>query len=161
MSNRLRHVVRLGGAVAAAAAVSFGGAASAVPPVPLKIAPHQYFVGLVNGRTSDAVIAVACPFGALTGHPLPGQTFEVEAPLAIPSTTGYTGSAAHAITASFAPVPSTVPGVVFRTYFTKKAIPTSTVVPCSGAGLVEFTPVPGSPTAQSFGVTVTFGNVTV
>ena len=152
--------------VLAAAAVP--SAAFATGPVqdPLPIGPNEYFVGLVNGKTADATIDMVCPSPfspGETGHPLAGQTLEVETVLAITSVTGYTGSAAHSIDALFNPTSvgtSANPPVVFTSFFAPAPIPTTDTFPCSGSGVISFVPLPTSPTARGFAVSVTFGNIT-
>ena len=126
-----------------------------------KIGPHQFFIGLVNGKSSNAVVQVVCPGPeGLTGHALGGQTFLVLSPNAIPQNAGYTGTAAHGIVAYFAPVPASAKGTVrFTHYGVTKSIPTNIALPCQGAGLVTFAPTPSSPSAINYDVTVTFVNV--
>jgi hypothetical protein len=70
-------------AAVALSATSLGaaGAAAADPvPVPVPIAPHQVFLGEVNGTSTGAVIKVGC-FGPVwpgrTGHPVGGQSVDV------------------------------------------------------------------------------------
>lgn len=127
-----------------------------------KIRPHQHFTGLVNGTASNATVKVFCP-GPVTlhqeGHPMTGQKLKVKSPPALPLKAGYTGTAAHKITASLAPTPSAAGRVVFIRYGVKKPIPIKVLVPCSGKGVVTFTPRPWSPTAKSYHVSVTFQRV--
>ncbi|HLN18147.1 MAG TPA: hypothetical protein VK277_15520 [Acidimicrobiales bacterium] len=154
--------------LAAGAAVAVGSVLVAALPASAgfgngKIGPHQFFIGLVNGQSSDAVVQVVCPGPeGLTGRALGGQTFTVLSPTAIPNPAGYTGTAAHGIVAYFAPVPASAKGTVrFTHYGVTKTIPTNIPLPCSGAGLVTFAPEPSSPTAVSYNVAVTFVNVAV
>jgi hypothetical protein len=71
------------------------------------VGPNQFFAGLVNGSPGKAIIHVAC-FGPTSvrelGHPLPGQTLEVEYLGTIPPPTvmsagevGFTGPSAKEI----------------------------------------------------------------
>jgi hypothetical protein len=147
--------------VASAPAASAAG----VVQDPLPVGPDAYFIGLVNGSSSEGSIALACLSPATpgeTGHPLPGQTVEVETVLAVASVTGFTGSAAHSIDAIFT-TPSAAaanPPIVFTAFFVPEAIPTTDTFPCSGSGVVSFVPLPTSPTARGFAVPVAFGSVT-
>jgi hypothetical protein len=140
-------------------------AASAVVQDPLPIAPNTYFTGQVNGAGSDAIIKVVCPGPITPGettHPLDGQSIEVETLLPSASNEGgFTGSAAHSIDALLS-TPSGAaanPPVVFTSYFAPATIPTTWVVPCSGTGVITFIPLPTSPTARSYALTVTFADI--
>jgi hypothetical protein len=154
-------------AVAAAfATVALTGSAALAAPVgdPAPIGPNQFFLALVNGKTANAVITVACPFPPTPGElgsPLPGQYVEVEPEAAgTAGPFGFTGSAADSIAAVFSPASATNEAVVIHDYFVQVPIPTTLKVPCSGSGVVAFVPVPGSATARSATVSVTYGNVT-
>jgi hypothetical protein len=140
-------------AVSGALAVATAAAASAAPvqdPVP--IGPNEFFSGLVNGSdgiTSPAVISTDC-FGPIvqgeTGHPLPGQTVEVElAQAPVSSAAGYTGNASS-ITAFLTWPASAVsaPALVatFTSYYVAEPIPVTLTVPCGGRGEVSFVPAP-------------------
>lgn len=151
-------------ALAAAAVPSVALAATPVQD-PVPVGPNESFIGLVNGKSSDALITMVC-LGPITpgetGHPLSGQSVEVETALAVGTATGYTGSAAKQIDAEFG-VPTAAninPPIVLGSYFVKEAIPTTDVFPCSGSGVVTFVPLPTSATARSFTVSVSFGNIT-
>jgi hypothetical protein len=134
--------------------------ASAATVDPAPIGPHQYFAGVVNGQTGQALIQMGC-IGPIhpgqTGHPLPGQTVNV---VPVPSSTttdvGYTGSAATAIDVTMGAPSSTVIFAVLRYYGVTAPIPTSLVLPCAGSGTVVFIPSPTSTTARSASVAVTF-----
>jgi hypothetical protein len=162
MARRLRTLLP---AAAACASVAFAGSAAfAASPAgdPAPIGPNQFFLALVNGKAADAVITVVCPFPITpgeTGSPTSGQYVEVE-PEAAGSAApfGYTGSAADSISAVFSPT-ATNGSVVIRAYFVQVPIPTTLRLPCSGSGVVSFEPIPGSSTARSATVTVTYGNV--
>jgi hypothetical protein len=155
----------------AAAVTALALAAAAIPAVafaqvqdPIPIGPSAYFIGLVNGKSNDAVITVACataPAAGAIGHPVADQTLEVDTVLAITLSTGFTGSAAHSIDATLGPAAtsSANPPVVFTSFFAPAAIPTTYAVPCSGTGEITFTPLPTSETAQSFTVSVTFVSI--
>src|SRR5580704_3289577 len=88
-----------------------------------KIAPHQTFIGAVNGEQVNASVDVLCP-GPLrvgqTGHPAGGQTIAVSSPAPPIAGTGDTGSRGRSIIAQFI-TPSTavgVPAVTFSDYGT-------------------------------------------
>ena len=152
------------GLIAAAMGLVFTAAASAAPiPVqdPVPIGPNEYFSGFINGHPpGKAVIKVICPGPANTGHPAGNQKIEVKtAPAGSTADVGFTGSAGKRITATLAPTPATTILASFTSFFVPKKIPTSITVPCSGAGSVVFTPSPGSPTAKSAALTVTFLNI--
>ena len=151
--------IALGALVAGLA--TFGGPAGAVVQDPLPITPHQAFIGLVNGKTSDAVIAVACPIGSVTGRALSGQTLEVVQPEVVRTTTGNTGAKGRRIVATVLPTPSAVAGVTFSGFYIKEDFPTTVPVPCSGVGVIRFAPLPTSKSAVPFDISVTWGNVTV
>lgn len=152
-------------AVAASAATP----ARADAAIPNKIAPHQYFDGLVNGTIgvgTPATIKVVCPGPeAQTGHPVAGQTVEVTEPKVILSTSGYTGNDARSIVAFFGPPPPVTGSsgqVKFTKYGVAKSIPTSLNLPCGGSGQVTFVPLPQSPpTSRSATVAVQYVNVAV
>lgn len=145
-------------------------AVAAASPVqdPIPIGPNQFFSGLVNGSTglaAPAEIMTDC-FGPIqpgqTGHPLPGQTVEVELASAPVSTgdVGYTGSA-RSITAYLAwpyPTATTPPELVatFGSYYVPQPIPVTLTVPCAGTGAVSFVPTPDSNTGRTATVRVTF-----
>ncbi|MEU6851583.1 hypothetical protein ABZ901_16855 [Actinacidiphila alni] len=145
-----------GGAVGLPAAT-----AAVVDPAP--IAPHQFFVGQVNGTTTDAVIKVGC-FGPVvpgeTGHPQSGQTVDIM-PVVPPTTglVGYTGESADRIVVDFGVPSSASTPVTLHSTVVKAAIPTSISLPCSGSGDVTFVPAPTSATARSSVVKVTYVNV--
>lgn len=138
------------GAPAAAALVAGGLIAAASPAqAQTAIGPHQYFTGLVIGKTKLSVIDVACAGPAKTGHPVKGQSVEVK--LMVPSVTtadsgGYTGNHASRINAALiwsnGPVTVVTAIATFTTYSVKMAISTKIKVPCSGGGVMTFKPVP-------------------
>src|SRR5260221_7625641 len=133
----------------------------ASPEDPAAIGPGQYFSAYITGPWGQAVIKTAC-FGPTTpgqtGHPMSGQTIEVE--LATPAGTagvGYTGSAATSIVATLGPSSAASSLIAtFTSYYTVKPIPTTLTVPCWGSGVVTFTPLPGSSSALPATVNVTF-----
>jgi len=139
------------------------GPAAADPPT-YPILPNQYFVGVVNGKTADAVVYTVCP-GPSTGrpgHPAGGQTLSVSrvTPNGTTANLGYTGSAANSIAAQPVSSVANTP-VVFTEYFVARPLPTSWWVPCDGDGRIAFTPLPGSPTARTAYVTVHYVNIAV
>lgn len=114
-----------------------------------QVGPKQYFHGEFFGLTSATtpdVIHVACAGPASTGHPVAGQY--VAAHQFFPPTTttyGYTGNFGTEIDVNLIWSSGTVTVVTptFATltfYDTNAEIPTSLTVPCSGTGVVDFTP---------------------
>ena len=156
-------------AVAAAPAVASASPLAAAPgaagPVqdPIPIEPNGFFSGYINGHPpGPAIIRTDC-FGPVTpgetGHPLAGQTIEVEPASAAGSAldVGYTGSAAHSIVATLGPSAASNSILAdFTSYYVIDYLPTTITVPCSGTGVVTFTPLPTSPTASSAKLGVTF-----
>src|SRR5262245_8601631 len=101
--------------LAAAPAVA---APAAGPPVFL-VQPHQYFSGLVNGRSGESTIEVICVGPSATGHPRAGQTIGVSLVTVTPgpvTSYGYTGEAANSIVANRPDSASTTPIAVFTVY---------------------------------------------
>ena len=155
--------------LAAAATVALGAAlvpvataATASAQDPIAITPNTYFVGLVNGKTADAVITVVCPGPVTTGslgHPVAGQTAEVRSPVPTAAPAGFTGSAGREIVAGFTSASTVVQSIRFGSYFAPAAIPTTWLLPCGGSATMTFVPEPTSPTARSYTVTVTFLNI--
>ena len=152
------------GLIAAALGITLAATASAAArqqdPVP--IGPNEYFSGYINNHPpGKAVIKVVCPGPAQkTGHPAGNQHVEVKT--VSPTSTfdvGYTGSAGNTITAALAPAASTNGLASFKDFFLPKLISTKIVVPCSGTGTVVFAPSPGSSTAKSATLPVTFENI--
>jgi hypothetical protein len=112
-----------------------------------QVGPRQFFVGEVFGKTAQSVIEVACAGVATTGHPVPGQTVEVAQILPpLPSNVGYTGDLAVEIDAALifpaGSVSSKIPVATFTQYFLMLPIPASITVPCSGTGVMSFSPYP-------------------
>ena len=168
MSAKLRYRHRylaLAALALAAAAVPSTALASTPVQDPVPISPNVPFIGLVNGKSSDAVITMVCP-GPISqgeqGHPLGGQTVEVETALTGSSLLGNTGSKGTKIDADFnvASASNIDPPLVFTSFFVKQTIPTTDTFPCSGSGAVTFVPLPTSATARDYTVAVTFGNIT-
>ncbi len=161
------------------AIAALGLAAAAAPAAqavqdPIPVGPNYYFTAKVNGGptpTSSAVpvIKVFCPGpvgGSVTGHPLDGQTVEVDAVFPtspVPSQLGFTGSAAKQIDALFSGSTSTSvnPPIVLTSFFVAYKIPTTLNLPCGGDGVVSFVPVPTSSTARGVAVKVIYENVGV
>jgi hypothetical protein len=143
-----------------------GGIAGAATTATTTIGPHQHFVGLVNGKSTKATVIVACPgpvSNGKTGHPVGGK-IAVEPPSTTAGTSGSTGSRGHSVAVAFMipvdPTPATNPVLTF-TQYGSQAIPSSLSLPCSGSGVVVFTPEPTSKTAQSTTVNVTYENIAV
>ncbi len=135
------------------------GTAAAQPTPATKIGPRQFFVGMVNGKSADAVIAVVCP-GPLRpgqlGHPLNDEVALEEFLPPAPTTSGYTGSHGRSVVATFVvPNGASINTVTFTHYGTK-AIPNTFLLPCSGSGTVVFSPEPTSHSARSARVPVTY-----
>ncbi len=133
-----------------------GGASAAAT----RVHPHQSFLGLVNGKAADALIAVACPVNATTGVPVDDHV-EAKSPGAT-ALGGYTGSRATSIVVDLvttSAAKTTTLGDITR-YGVSELVP-AVQLPCSGTGIVSFDPSPTSRSAKAFNVTVTFGNVTV
>lgn len=151
------------------AALALAGGAANLPSAtaavvdPAPIGPHQYFVGQVNGTSTDAAIKVGC-FGPVipgeTGHPQAGQFVNV-LPVAPPTTSevGYTGESADRIVVEFGVPSSASTPVTLRSTVVRAAIPTAISLPCSGTGEVAFVPAPTSSTARTSFVKVTYVNV--
>ncbi|MDQ6615574.1 MAG: hypothetical protein M3083_12740 [Actinomycetota bacterium] len=134
------------------------GAAGAAPgPAPgAAIGPNQLFNGFVNGSRPTATIRMAC-FGPIrpgqTGHPFSGQDVSVQRSVDVPG--GNTGAAGTSIVVTFGPPAAATPAITLTRYGSK-AIPTSLRLPCAGQGVAVFRPKPGSSTARSDRVKVTF-----
>ncbi|MEZ0114797.1 PKD repeat protein [Catenulispora sp. EB89] len=157
--------------LAAAAGVALGAAlvpaltaTAATAQDPVVITPNTFFVGLVNGKTADAIVTVVCP-GPITptslGHPVANQTAEVRSILPPVTPVGYTGSQGREILAGFTSPTAADQSIVFGAYYAPAAIPTTWLVPCGGTGVMTFVPEPTSPTARGYTVTVTFANIAV
>lgn len=149
--------------VAIGAIALFGSAAIASGQVqdPVLIGPNQAFVGLVNNSSSNATIEMAC-FGPSSpgeiGHPLAGQTLEVELVGRMTSAVplAFTGSARE-IQATYA-ISNTLEVLLaeFSSYYVQMPLSTSLSFPCSGTGVIPFAPVEGGPRARPWRTRVTF-----
>lgn len=137
----------IGGTVFLAAPAA--GAAQAVQP----IGPNQPFVGATHGPMGTDKILMICPGPANTGHPAGGQSVEVVERAS--TTGGFTGSKARKIVVSF-PAASVTAEIVLHDYGVRVPIPTTLTLPCSGTGIVPFTPEPFANNARADLVTVTF-----
>ena len=140
-------------------AASPAAAGGVVDPAP--IAPNQSFNGLVNGVTGVGRILVTCdgPTDVVaTGHPVAGQTLSAVQgdPTGTVPTTGFTGSAATALTVNIGPAISSTPPVTLRFYQATAQVPTNILVPCTGEGVVSFVPTLTSATARTSSVKITF-----
>jgi hypothetical protein len=127
----------------AAVAITAVAATPASADVIIPIGPNQHFDGLVNGKTDHAIILTEnchrAPQGTyLIANPVPGQHVQV---VLDPTSDGFTGAAAQAITAQI-PSPEILNTVVLHHYNMPTAIPVSWPVPCTGPGQVRFTPSP-------------------
>lgn len=124
-----------------------------------RIGPNQQFAGVVNGSAANATVYVICP-GPITpgrtGHPRTGQGVQV----VVNTGSGFTGSAASRIVATFGTSNSTQ-ALVFSEYGVPQDIPTTWFLPCGGTGTAVFAPQPTSSTARSATVRVTFVNIAV
>jgi hypothetical protein len=172
MSARLRAFYPTLAALALAVLVAPAAAAAPVQD-PIPVGPDAYFTATVNVPSSstaaEPVIQVVCPGPATvgeSGHPLAGQSVEVQAiavPTAVTPQIGFTGSAADQIDAIITGPSSAAvnPAIVLTSFFAPVAIPTSLNLPCSGSGVVSFVPIPASPGARSVAVDVLFENIAV
>jgi len=160
---RRTKTVRLASVCVAALGMvlSAGGSAWAGLPASSSIRPHQFFVGTVNGVPTDAVVDVLCPGPSDHGHALSGQTLQVDPPGSGVANLGFTGSRGKSIVANLAAAGVTASLARFTHYGSAAPFPTSLTLPCSGQGVVSFDPIPNSPTARAFDVTVTFVNLGV
>jgi hypothetical protein len=165
MNGRLRALFPALAALALAAVAAPAASADAIQD-PIPIGPNTFFTATVNGASSQAVVKVVCPGPASpgqVGHPVSGQ--QVEAQAVVPPTwsvTGYTGSAANSIVASFSPPSTSYSGaIVLTSFFAPAKIPVTLLLPCYGSGSVTFTPRPTSSTARSYSVSVVFVNIAV
>jgi hypothetical protein len=156
----MRRIVVAGAAIATSAGLLGAGAAAAQAPSKAPIQPNQYFNGLVNGKSKDATILMACPgpVGGM-GHPVAGQYVTVEGPLS--SGEGFTGKAKSIDATLEFLTPSSTPVhlATFRYYHEPGAISTELKLPCEGSGVAVFSPVKGGETARAAKVSVTFVNV--
>jgi hypothetical protein len=145
-------MLRLAGITVVTCGLLAGTVGTGVAHAPTPIGPNQHFVGLVDGRHTDAVIYTVCP-GPATGYgPVAGgQTVGVKR---VASGGGDTGSAAHAIYARV--TPTTI--VTLTAYAHPVRIPTSAQVPCQGTGIVTFS---ASPLPQSRAAGAEVDNVPV
>jgi hypothetical protein len=166
MRSRL-HGSRTYGTIAAAALCATAlGVSAASAAVDTPIAPHQLFLGQVNGASTGAVIKVGC-FGPVTpgqtGHPVSGQSVSVTPALSVPvgSLTGYTGESADHVVVEFGAPATSGPVTLIGSYGVKVPIPTSIELPCYGSGRVAFVPVPTSSTARTATVDVTYQSIGV
>jgi hypothetical protein len=136
-----------------------------------RVAPGQYFNGVVNGVDGNTVTPITIQMGCFgpvvpgaTGHPLPGQTLAVHQlfPPTAGSGLGKTGDDARIGVFFGAPPPGgSAPGpaagsVTFSHYDRTKPLPTTVTLPCSGTGTVWFTPIPVTPPSRSQAVPVRF-----
>ncbi|HEY1920268.1 MAG TPA: hypothetical protein VGH27_32255 [Streptosporangiaceae bacterium] len=154
---------------AAVLAITVTPAAMAAPvqvhdPVP--ITPNQLFSGYVNSSNAGPVtIKVACAVGAATGRPVGQQPVEVEpGPVSSPAQDhGNTGAKGISIVAtlltSTAGTSSSGHIATFASFYVTNSIPTTLKVPCSGSGIVTFTPKPKGTGAVTARLKVTFANI--
>jgi hypothetical protein len=136
-----------------------------------RVAPKQYFTGVVNGtdgNTSTPIpIQMACggPGAGRTGHPVSGQTLAVHE-LFPPSTAtgslGYTGDGSQIEVFFNAPPPAgarargQVKTPVFIRYDKPKPLSTKLILPCTGTGTIYFSPIPATPPSRTATVPVQF-----
>lgn len=133
------------------------GPAAAAGESPIR--PDQHFVGLVNGKSENAVVYVACAGPVVPDrrtHPVSGQSLSVARQSA---GGGFTGTAATRVVARFLDDKSVA--VKFTSYGVQKEVPTSILVPCEGKGVVRFAPRPPSSTSVPDYVEVTYVNLAV
>jgi hypothetical protein len=149
--------LRLAGVAAATLALYAGTAATAVAVASSPIGPNQHFVGIINGKHTNAVIYVVCPGPATGDGPVEGgQTVAVRR---VAAGGGDTGAGAHAIYARI--TPTTI--VSMNAYGRSAPIPGSARVPCQGKGTIPFgtcpLPQPCGAGARVDNVPVTFINL--
>jgi hypothetical protein len=129
------------------------------------VGPKQFYDGQVFGiasATTQDVIGVGCAGPATTGHPLPGQSVaahQIFPPAA--TTAGYTGNFGTEIRADLTWSRGTITVVTaigtLTSYDVKVSIPTTITVPCSGSGVMSFTPSPDPDNSgKASDVSVTF-----
>jgi len=172
MHGLLRMLTPALGALALAAVAAPAAVADPVQD-PIPIRPNTFFTGTVNGPASstgaEPVIKVICP-GPIrpgeTGHPLAGQFVEAQEVAATPlpgNPPGFTGSLGTSIDVLFSTATSASvnPPIVLTSYFAPVAIPTTLNLPCGGAGIASFVPIPTSPTARGYALNVLFANIAV
>jgi hypothetical protein len=146
MFRRTASRVAIASAVALVAGVALAAPAMADGG---QVGPKQYFDGEVFGLTSSTtqdVIQVSCAGAATTGHPFANQYVAAHQFFPPVTTTyGYTGNFGTEIDVnliySVGTITVVTPTFATLTYYdTKAEIPTSLTVPCSGTGVVVFTP---------------------
>lgn len=162
LNSGVRKFGTVAAVVLSATGLGMSGASGAVAG-PLPIAPHQVFLGQVNGSSSGAVIRVACggPMAAGTGHPVSGQTVAVVPELAVPvgARPGYTGESADHILVYYGNSTAAEPYITLDSYYETAEIPTDVFMPCTGTGRIVFNPWPTSSTSGSGFITVTYESV--
>jgi hypothetical protein len=160
-----RRVVVVVSAVLALAVMLPGTSGATTHP---RIRPHQYFSGLVNGSTghpTPAIIKMVCPGPASggSGHPLEGQTVEVERASAADPSAGFTGRLGTSVSVFFGALPpsaNAIGQVTFTRYGVVMSIPTTITLPCTGSGVVGFLPFPRTPPlSRAATVPVVYGNI--
>jgi hypothetical protein len=153
----------LGLAIAAVVAVGF----QAGPAQASRVAPKQYFTGVINGKagntTTPIPIKIACSATGTTGHPLPGQTLAVHQLFPPGSgSLGYTGTDSRIGVFFAAPPPGaarlSATSPTFTRYDRPQPLPTSLTLPCSGTGTVWFSPIPVVPPSRSATVPVRYAS---
>ncbi len=138
------------------------GVASADGSLPVPIGPNQYYVGLINGVSSGAVVKTDCASPTTpsqTGHPLGSQTAMVTLYDSVTTTWGFTGSIAHSVRVTIGGSASAgTPAVIGTTtnYYVTLPFPSTLTVPCSGTGTATFTALPTDTNAKDATVPVTF-----
>ena len=161
MASRL-HRSRLLAVTVGALLIGSAGSAAAAVQDPLPVGPDIAFAGQVNGVSTNAPIRTDCLGPVVvgeTGHPVAGQYVEAVTAPVTSAVSGYTGSAAHQLEVSLtAPASSTVSSLIgaLNSFYVELSIPVTLTVPCTGTGVVAFTPDPTSPTARTATVTVDF-----
>ncbi len=165
----MRNLYRATGAVVL---VLVATAAVAAPVGAIgKVAPEQYFTGVINGtdgNTADPItIRMACA-GPLspgqTGHPVRGQTLAVHQlfpPTPAPGSLGYTGDGSEIGVFFHTPPPArsdarTPKTPTFVRYDKPRLLSTALTLPCAGTGTVWFSPFPAVPPSVSASVPVQF-----
>jgi hypothetical protein len=136
----MRLSMRAAGLVIAAIGLTVAATSTAQGATPIRA--HQHFRGVVNGKTADAFIRIACPGPAeQTGAILSGQTLAVTH---VRAGGGFTGpfSQVYAWIVPAAGSTARPVQVEFKNYNITMPMPAGITVPCDGSAQVEFSSCP-------------------
>jgi hypothetical protein len=143
------RLIGVGAVCSAAVALALSGAGVAAAGG-ARVGPHQLFVGLVNGKSTGAVVTMCCPGPNVAGYALGGQTLALAPAASATPAPGDTGAAGRRIVATVGPAASTAGSVVFYRYGVSKPFPTNVLLPCVSSVAVRFTPAPTGPGARAY-----------